>query len=370
MDLPKKFIIASILPYKQSEEEAFLDLKELKDLVDAYGGEVIEYVLQKREVHSKGHYLGKGKVEEISELVKTTDADGVILNAIVKSNQLFEMKKIFQESNPKIEVWDRVQLILQIFSKHAQTTEARLQIDLAAMEHMGPRIYGMGFVLSRQTGGIGTRGIGETNTELMKRHWRSQKKKIEEKLNKLKEERERQLERRVKVGIKTVSIIGYTNAGKTSLFNIITGKNKLVENALFATLDSIVGKVYLPSSKEEILLSDTIGFIKNLPASLIEAFRSTLLESLHADLLLHVIDASDSDSIRKIETVEKVLFALQVEKKPRIYVFNKIDSIDDEKIKLFSDEYEEYSPHFISVKNNIGIDILLQDIDNYLHTKK
>lgn len=370
MNEPKRFIVASILPSRLTEEEAFKDLKELKELIDAYGGEVVDYILQKREIHSKGHYLGSGKVQEISQRIKETEADAVILNAIVKPNHLFEMKNQFRKGNPNIEVWDRVQLILQIFSQHAETTEARLQIDLAAMEHMGPRIYGMGFVLSRQSGGIGTRGIGETNTELMKRHWRNQKKKIEDKLKKLREERERQLERRNKMGMKTVSIIGYTNAGKTSLFNLLTGKQKLVQDALFATLDSSVGKIFLPDTQEEVLVSDTIGFIRNLPATLIEAFESTLLESLHADLLLHVIDISDPDMERKIETVEKVLYALKVEDKPRFYVFNKIDQTHDKTIEEIHDHYEEYSPHFISVKNNKGIDTLLQNIERLIVSKK
>ncbi len=370
MNEPKKIIVASILPSHLTKEEAFKDLKELKELIDAYGGEVVDYILQKREIHSKGHYLGSGKVQEISQRIKETEADAVILNAIVKPNHLFEMKNQFRKGNPDVEVWDRVQLILQIFSQHAETTEARLQIDLAAMEHMGPRIYGMGFVLSRQSGGIGTRGIGETNTELMKRHWRNQKKKVEDKLKKLREERERQLERRNKIGMKTVSIIGYTNAGKTSLFNLLTGKQKLVQDALFATLDSSVGKIFLPQTQKEILISDTIGFIRNLPATLIEAFESTLLESLHADLLIHVIDISDPDMERKIETVEKVLYALKVENKPRFYVFNKIDQAHDKSEEEIHDNYEEYSPHFISVKNNKGIDTLLENIEKFIVSKE
>lgn len=367
---PKRFIIASIVTQRLTKEEAFKDLKETKELVDAYGGEVVDFVLQQREVHSKGYYLGTGKVKEIAELIKEQDIDIVVLNGIVKPGQIFDIKKVLRGNNKEIQVWDRVGLILEIFSQHAETTEAKLQIDLAAMEHMGPRIYGMGFVLSRQSGGIGTRGIGETNSELMRRHWRDQKKQTEDKLKKLDEERMRQLQRRNKMGMPTVSIIGYTNAGKTSLYNALTGKEKLVKNALFATLDSSVGKVILPTNKKEILLSDTIGFIRNLPATLIEAFKSTLMESLHADLLLHVIDVTDSDMLRKIETVEKVLFALKVETKPRFYIFNKIDGHTDQNIQEITELYEEYSPHFVSVKNGKGLDTLLLSIESFLAMKK
>ena len=158
---------------------------------------------------------------------------------------------------------------------------------------MGPRIFGMGMILSRQGGGIGTRGIGETNTELMKRHWKQAIKKVYDTLEKSVASRERQMDHRKNLGLQTISIVGYTNAGKTSLFNILTHKKHVVENALFATLDSTVGEIYMQSLQKKVLISDTIGFIANLPPSLIEAFKSTLMESVHADIILHVIDASD-----------------------------------------------------------------------------
>lgn len=358
----KRFLIASIIPHRLSQEDAFQELKEVKDLVDSFGGEVVDYVIQNREVHDKGLYLGSGKIEEIAHMCKEMSIDAVILNAIVKAGHIFDIKQTLEKVNPKIDVWDKVDLILHIFSQHAQTTEARLQIELAAMEHMGPRIYGMGYVLSRQGGSIGGRGIGETNTELMKRHWRTQMKKVEDKLKKLSDDRERQLERRVRMGMKTVSIIGYTNAGKTSLFNLLTGKNQLVENALFATLDSHVGKFYLPKINKEIILSDTIGFIRNLPTRLIDAFRSTLMESLHADLLLHVIDSTDPDIDRKIKAVHSVLHELNLVKKPQLYLFNKSESLSaSEKEKLLLD-FPEHPALFISVKKNKGIENLQNEL--------
>lgn len=365
----KRVLLASIIPQKLSTEEALVELEELKSLVDAYGAEVVELVVQKREVHSKGHYLGRGKVEEIASLLPQKDIDIVVLNSIVKPDHLFEMKKVLRKKKEDIEVWDRVDLILEIFAHHANTAESRLQIDLAAMRHMGPRIYGMGYVLSRQGGNIGTRGIGETNTELMKRHWREQMRKIQDKLGKLSQERERQMERRRKNGMQTVSIIGYTNAGKTSLFNLLTKKDKLVENQLFATLDTSVARLFLPSIQKEVLLTDTIGFIKNLPARLIDAFKSTLMESIHADLLLHVIDASDPTVERKVKAVEDVLWDLGVHYKPRIYVFNKVDKISPETQGALKEQFQKYSPLFISVKEERGIEELLSTLADSLRTR-
>jgi GTP-binding protein HflX len=358
-----KFLLVSIIPQHISDEQAFIELRELKDLVDTYGGKVDDWVLQHREVHDKGSYIGEGKIKEASTLIKKRNIDVVVLNAIVKPSQLYDLKTLFMRKKATIEVWDRVDLILHIFSRHAKTAEAKLQIELAAMRHMGPRIYGMGMVLSRQTGGIGTRGVGETNTELMKRHWRTQIKKVNEKLEKLSRERERQLDRRRKIGLKTVSLVGYTNAGKTSLFNKLTKKSKLAEDALFATLDSSVGRLAFPSGGQhnEALISDTIGFIRNLPADLIEAFKSTLMESIHADLLLHVIDSTDENIHGKIAVVERVLRDLGLDNKEKIYVFNKIDGgLSASTKEILLDRYARFSPHFISVKTDEGI-ISLRD---------
>jgi GTPase len=361
----KNVLLVSILPKSVKDEDALKDLQELKALVEAYGGVVCDLVVQRREVHDRGMYIGRGKLEEVGKLVTEKAIDIVVLNAIIKPGQIFEMKKHLHPIFPDIKVWDRVDLILHIFSAHAKTAEAKLQIELAAMRHMGPRIYGMGEVMSRQGGGIGTLGVGETNTELMKRHWRDQMKKVKDKLKKHTEDRQRQLVRRVKNNIQTISIVGYTNAGKTSLFNILTGKKDGVKNALFVTLDSSVSHIYLKGIQKEVLLTDTIGFIQNLPMSLIDAFQSTLLESMHADVLLIVIDASDTQFEKKIAVVEKILYGLQLEKKKRVYVFNKID-IASISLELISEQFAYFKPQFISVKNEEGIETLKKAIESAL----
>lgn len=362
----QKFLLASIVPQYLTDEQIVKDMKELKSLVDTYGGEVAEFVIQRREVHDKGLYIGKGKIKEIRDLVKKLQIDVVVLNDVVKATHIYAIKKVLENANRKIEVWDRVDLILEIFAKNAHSAEAKLQIELAFMRHMGPRIYGMGHEMSRQAGGIGGVGIGETNTELMKRHWRHQVKVVKDKIKKHTEDRERQLERRQRNGIQTVSLVGYTNAGKTSLFNLLTKKDNPIKNALFVTLDSATGKIFLPRTRKEILLTDTIGFISNLPPTLIDAFMSTLLESINADLLIIVVDASDEDIRKKIKVVDKILYDLGLERKKRIYVFNKVDLLENDNKKEILNKYAFLNPKEVSVRKTQGVEELLKEIEDEL----
>lgn len=336
--------------------------EELESLITTLGGIVVDRIIQKLDNPDNATFIGRGKVEEVLKKITEEKIDVVVLNTTVKPRQIHALKTRFQKVNPAIDVWDRVDLILHIFDKHAKTTEAKLQIQLARMRYMGPRIYGMGFVMSRQGGGIGTSGVGETNTELMKRHWRSEIKKVADQLQKITDDKMQQLERRKRSGFKTISIVGYTNAGKSSLFNRLTGKGTLVENVLFATLDSTAGKIYIPEVRQEALITDTIGFIRNLPPRLINAFKSTLLESVQADVLLHVIDASDPEFALKIDIVNDILKDLGRNIEDSLYIFNKIDlaeNIDKEKIL---EKYGEHSPVFISVKNDEGIPQVIKNI--------
>lgn len=350
---------------KKPKEEMYSDFEEVESLVTTYGGKVHAALVQNETRGDYDTFIGHGKVAEALKLITDNEIDIVVINVAVKPGQIHSLLLAFQKANPNIVVWDRVSLILEIFSKHASTSEAKLQIKFAKLRQMGPRIYGMGMEMSQTDAGIGAKGKGETNTELMLRHWKTEKKKIQDELEILSRQKMDQIDHRRKSGSPTISLVGYTNAGKTTLFNKLTGKKDYVADALFATLDSTVNKFYLHKLSKEVYLSDTIGFIKNLPTELIDAFRSTLLEAIHADLVIHVIDVSDPQMNTKIKAVEKILQELKVKKESVIYVFNKIEKkeISEQNLSL---KYGEFSPIFISAKNDKGIDELLTKISQRL----
>lgn len=355
-----------VINSREDKEHSIKIGEELESLISTVGGIIPDRIIQRIDSPNNATYIGKGKIDEIAKKIEEKDIDVVILNMMVLPRQIHALKTTLQKTKPTIEVWDRVDLILKIFDKHASTTEAKLQIELAKMNYMGPRIYGMGYVLSRQGGGIGTLGVGETNTELMKRHWRDEKKKIVDQLIKISKSHEQQLERRKRAGFKTVSIVGYTNAGKSSLFHMLTKKDALSQDVLFATLDSSVGRVYLEALKIEVLITDTIGFIRDLPPQLIRAFKSTLMESLHADVLLHVIDVSDEEMDTKITVVRNILKELGRNIDDIVYVFNKTDMAADLDKEKILKKYGSFSPLFISVKKNEGLNELKSCITNKL----
>lgn len=362
----QQFLLVSIQPKNVSDEQLFTEMEELQHLVQSYGGEVAGVAVQSREVHDKGLYIGSGKITEIGQRLIEEKIDVVVLNGIIKPGHLFEISQSLRKFSDEVKVWDRVDLILQIFGQHAKTAEARLQIELASMRHMGPRIYGMGSELSRQGGGIGGRGIGETNTELMQRHWQTMMKRAQQKLEKLTKARQRQLDRRKRLGLATISLVGYTNAGKTSLFNALTRKNKFAHNLLFATLDAATAKVYLPDIQREVLVSDTIGFIHNLPTELIEAFKSTLMEAINADLLVKVFDITDPNLSLHINVVDAVLKELDLEHRPSLVVFNKIDACPEPLIQELIEQYSHHDPIYISTTTGSGIPELKQEIAHML----
>lgn len=356
--LPKIILIDIISP-KTSKKESESRIAELENLVNTYGGFVIIKKIQRRQMPDYKTYIGKGKVEEIVNDALELKADYVMVNNILKPQQLYNLEhkfeKLFIKTNHKVEVWDRVDLILKIFAKHATTKEAKLQIELASLSHLGPRISKMGLELTRQGGGIGTRGAGETNIEKMKRHISSRKHKIKTELNQIEKGHERQRNERKKHGFKTVAIVGYTNAGKSELLKSLTKKEVKVKNELFATLDSRVGKLYLPNSGSECLVSDTIGFIRDLPPDLIHAFHSTLSETINADLLLHVIDIKDKEMNVKMNVVNETLKIIKCEEKETIHVFNKVDAIKIPNQISIPLKSKAYSPVFISAKEKINL---------------
>jgi GTPase len=362
LDHPVDMLFVYLARERSSRVDMELDVTEMWHLVETLGrARVVDLITQKGE-EFEATYIGPGKAKEVAEFLKNNPVDIIVFNGQLKPSQKFNLMKLFWDVRPNIVIWDRIDLILAIFSRHARTTEAKLQIELAQMYSMGPRIYGMGMVLSRQGGGIGTRGIGETNTELMRRHWQREIKKAKDGLAKSAASRKSQMDHRKKLGLQTISIVGYTNAGKTSLFNLLTHKKHLVENALFATLDSTVGEIYMPSLAKKVLISDTIGFIANLPPSLIEAFKSTLMESVHADIILHIIDVSDPLMKEKIYVVNDILDQLEIPKVKEVLVFNKTDlaaNLDKKELSRLACD----TPHtFISTKTKQGINTLTNDI--------
>ena len=360
--LPLTILFVCLFSPKLGQSEIEKDITELWNLVKSMGDAVVVDLLVQKGLPYPATYIGPGKAREAVDYLTSHSVDVVTINGILTPNQKFSLTKMFWDINPKIEVWDRVDLILAIFSRHAHTTEAKLQISLARMRHMGPRIFGMGMVLSRQAGGIGTRGIGETNTELMKRHWKREMKRVTDAILHLTDIRRKQIENRQNMGLQTVSLVGYTNAGKTTLFNLLTHKKNLVENTLFATLDSAVGKIYIPQLARVVVVSDTIGFIKDLPPELIEAFNSTLLESISADVVLHVIDASDRDLFEKIDVVESILDQLKIRPEKIVLVFNKIDAVPALNREKMIKRTVPYPYVFLSAITEEGVDALLATI--------
>lgn len=321
-------ILADMIHFAASKREAEDRMTELEELVRTYGGAAVVKTIQRRAKPDNQTFIGKGKVEELLVDAKDLGVDLLVINHPLKPQQIYNLEELLRPA--KIKVWDRVDLILNIFEKHAKTAEAKLEIELARLRHMGPRIFNMGEQLGRQRGGTGTRGgSGEGNTEAMKRHLREQERTILKKLETYQGVRNRQQERRRKQGEKTVALVGYTNAGKTSLLNALTKRKEYAADALFATLDTRVGSMYLPDLESTVLLSDTIGFIQGLPPSLIAAFRSTLSEAIGADLLLHVVDASDDKREEKIDVVDAILTDLGIPEDRRLRVFNKNDRASD-----------------------------------------
>jgi len=356
--LPKIILIDIINP-KTSRTESEARVNELESLVNTYGGFVIVRKIQRRQMPDYKTYIGKGKVEEIVNDAFELKADYVMVNNLLKPQQLYnlerEFEQLFRKTKHKVEVWDRVDLILKIFAKHATTKEAKMQIELASLRHLGSRISKMGLELTRQGGGIGTRGAGETNTEKMKRHIASRKNKIKKELDQVEKGQERQRSERKKHGFKTVAIVGYTNAGKSELLKALTKKEVKVKNELFATLDSRVGKLYLPDTQSNCLVSDTIGFIRDLPPDLIHAFHSTLSETINADLLLHVVDVTDPEMKIKMRVVNETLKEIGCEDKEMIYVFNKIDGIKIPNQISIPLKCKDHSPVFISAREKMNL---------------
>src|SRR5690348_12738565 len=315
--------LVGLIAGRARRHEAERSLEELAGLADAAGADVVLRVLQERPKPDPSTYLGAGKIEMLAASAAETDVDVVIFDNELTPAQL---RQIEEEVGRKI--IDRTQLILDIFARRAKTREGKLQVELAQLKYLMPRLVGAGAALSRLGGGIGTRGPGETKLETDRRRIRHRISVLGKEIDSVRRRRSQLRERRHKAAVPTVALVGYTNAGKTTLFNALTGDQAVASDALFVTLDPLVRKVRLPD-RRELLVSDTVGFIDRLPHSLVAAFRATLEEVAAADLLIHVIDASSPDHARHIAAVQAVLAEVGADTVPSLDVFNKCDQLDD-----------------------------------------
>ena len=294
-------------------------LNELAVLAQGAGAEVIERVLQSREAPQAATLIGSGKVEELAAQVKATSADLVLFDRDLTPTQLRNLERALE-----CKIVDRTQLILDIFASRARTREGQLQVELAQLNYLLPRLAGRGAQMSRLGGGIGTRGPGETQLELDRRRIQQRIRKIESDLEAVRAGRGIQRRQRQSVPLATIGLVGYTNAGKSTLFNRLTGADVLADARMFATLDPTVRQFVLPSNRR-VLLSDTVGFIRNLPTTLVQAFRATLEEVVEASLLLHVVDASSELAPEYTRHVMDVVREIGAEATPQILVLNKVD---------------------------------------------
>ncbi|WP_307894464.1 GTPase HflX [Bacillus swezeyi] len=314
----KAILVGCQLPHVSDERFSY-SMEELAALTKTAEGTVVSTVTQKRNRADAATYIGKGKVDELAVLCEELSPDVLIFNDELSPSQLKALVTYLD-----VKIIDRTQLILDIFAKRARTREGKLQIELAQLQYALPRLSGQGINLSRQGGGIGTRGPGETKLETDRRHIRNRIHEINVQLSTVIRHRSRYRERRKKNGVLQIALVGYTNAGKSTWFNRLTDADSFEENLLFATLDPMTRKMTLPSGYS-VLLSDTVGFIQDLPTTLIAAFRSTLEEVKEADLILHMIDSSHEDYEGHEATVKRLLGELEADDIPVITVYNKRD---------------------------------------------
>jgi GTP-binding protein HflX len=306
---------------KQGAAQAEDSLRELEELARTAGVEVVDRVLQVRDRVDPRYVLGRGKLEDVVIRAMQLDAETLIFDQNLRPAQASNIARMTD-----LKVIDRTQLILDIFAQHAQTSDGKLQVELAQMRYLLPRLGQRDDALSRLTGGIGGRGPGETKLEVGRRRARERITRLQSQLKQRGRQREQRRSRRKRSGTPTVAIVGYTNAGKSTLLNALTGSDVIAENKLFATLDTRSRSLRLPSGRN-VIVTDTVGFIRDLPKDLFAAFRATFDETQDADLLLHVVDAADPCRREHVETTEKLLVDLGLERIPRILVFNKCDRL-------------------------------------------
>lgn len=358
----EKAILVNLATNKKEKEEAEESMAELAGLAVSAGATVVEKIFQYRSSINPKYFIGKGKVEELASLIKQTGANLVIFDHNLSPGQQRSLEEAL-----KVKVLDRTQLILDIFAQRAKTNEGKLQVELAQLTYLLPRLKGKGQSLSRLGGGIGTRGPGEKKLEEDRRRITERITRIKKEIDDLQKRRARQREGRRKSLIPTVSLVGYTSAGKSTLFNYLTREKRYTSPHLFATLDPMVRRVTF-SDGLYFFLSDTVGFIKKLPVELVSAFRATLEEIREADCLLHVVDVTSTEALEQAKAVEKILDDLEIIDLPVVKVFNKIDLLPEEEKEelLRRNKPEGYLPIYLSALTGEGVEVLKERLRRIL----
>lgn len=328
------------------------DLAELKELAKSAGTNPVEVVTASRQRPDPKFFIGKGKVEELKAIVEAQEADVVLFNHPLSPSQERNLEKFLE-----VRVVDRNGLILDIFAQRAQSFEGKLQVELAQLKHLSTRLVRGWTHLERQKGGIGLRGPGETQLETDRRLLAGRIKQIQQRLDKVDKQRHQGRSQRKKADVPTVSLVGYTNAGKSTLFNTLTGADIYVADQLFATLDPTLRSCSLPNNSQ-IVLADTVGFIRHLPHELVAAFKSTLQEASEAELLLHVVDAHSEDRDEIMRQVHLVLEEISADKIRRLEIFNKIDLLDDVQPHIDRDDEGNAVRIWLSAETGLGIELL------------
>lgn len=353
----EKAILVGCQREEMDDERFQSSMDELESLTETAGGEALVAVSQKREKPHPATYIGKGKVDELRTLVEELEPDVIIFNDELSPSQIRNLGK---ELGSRIV--DRTQLILDIFAQRAHSREGQMQVELAQLQYMLPRLAGQGTELSRLGGGIGTRGPGETKLESDRRHIRRRVDEIKRQLDTVVKHRERYRARRKRNNRFQIALAGYTNAGKSTLFNKLSEADSYEENQLFATLDPMTRECMLPSGYR-ILISDTVGFIQDLPTSLVAAFRSTLEEVTESDAIMHVVDSSHPDAFNHEETVQRIIKDLEADQIPQLTVYNKKDIAHPD----FVPTSKERSIH-ISARNEENIKQLLMEVEKLVES--
>lgn len=331
-------------------------LEELKRLAHTAGGTVVHAFQIRVQAFNAATLIGSGKMEEIAETVRLTNAQTVIFDDEISPAQQKNLEEVIPAK-----VIDRTRLILDIFAQRARTQEGKLQVELAQLKYLLPRLGGQGTALMQQKGGIGLRGPGETKLEYDKRRLRLRISKLEKEIEQVKKERGLRRERRTQIPLPQIAIVGYTNAGKSTLLNVLTRQNAVyADDKLFATLDPTTRRVHMPAGGE-MLFTDTVGFIQKLPHSLVSSFRATLEETSFADVILHVHDASSPHRTAQAETVRQIITDLGAQTIPVIDVFNKIDLLSPARLALLQAQNPQGS--FISAGNKLGLTELLEQVE-------